>query len=411
MNRTVVRVIAIILAVVMLVSIGFIVLDAIASPASANTANTRAEINRLREELRVYQSRKSYVQAQISALDFATRTEIARKDTLDDRIMLTGQQIDNLEQTIMHYGVLIEEKEVEVEIAKEREDYQFALFRHRVRAMEENGVISYLEIIFDSTSFADLLGRIDMVADIMRADERTYFDLIAAREATKAAQEALEETLLEREVERELLGELEEDLRVQVEEAQQIISDLRDDRDAEQELFDKIAADEARILRDIRQAEERLRQQEAAAAAARQAQNIVRGTGDLTWPVPGHRRVTSGFGSRMHPVFRVMRHHSGIDIGAPHGATVVAADRGTVIRSAYNSSFGNFIIISHGENRNGERITTLYAHLQSRAVREGDVVQRGQAIGRVGSTGVSTGPHLHFEVTVNGGRVNPMRFL
>jgi len=413
MNRKAVRVIAIILALVMLVSIGFIVLEAIASttPASANTATTRAEIDRLRGELRVYQQRRSYVQAQINAIEFERRTETARKYVLDDRIMITGQQIDNLELTIMHYGVLIEEKELEVEAAQEREAHQFALFKARVRSMEENGVISYLEIVFDSTGFADLLARIDFVADIMRADEQTYFDLIAAREATEAAQLALEETVLEREAERDILEELEEELRMQVEEAEELIAILEDQQDTEQELFDKIAADEARILRDIRQAEERLRQQEAAAAAARQAQNIVRGTGELTWPVPGHRRVTSGFGSRMHPVFRVMRHHSGIDIGAPHGANVVAADRGTVITSAYNSSFGNFIVIAHGENANGDRITTLYAHLQSRSVRQGDVVQRGQSIGRVGSTGVSTGPHLHFEVTVNGTRVNPMRFL
>jgi len=415
MNKNAVRIIAIILAVVMLVSIGFIVLDAIATPALANNASTtRAQINRLRGELRDYQRRKSEVQAQINAIDFEKRTELARKNVLDDRIMFTGMQIDNIELTIMHYGMLIEEKELEVIAAQEREDAQFALYRTRVRDMEENGVISYLEILFDSTSFADLLARIDFVSDIMRADEQTYFALIAAREETIAAKEALEETVVEREAERTLLEEMEEELRIHLEEADQIIQDLQDHRDSEQELFDQIAADEARILRDIRQAEERLRQQEAAAAAAAarsNQNNIVRGTGDLIWPVPSSRNVTSHFGSRIHPVFRVMRHHSGIDIGAPHGTTVVAADRGTVITSTYNSSFGNFIVIAHGENRNGDRITTLYAHLQSRGVRVGDVVERGQTIGRVGSTGVSTGPHLHFEVTVNGTRVNPMRFL
>ncbi|MCL2227171.1 MAG: M23 family metallopeptidase [Oscillospiraceae bacterium] len=106
-----------------------------------------------------------------------------------------------------------------------------------------------------------------------------------------------------------------------------------------------------------------------------------------------------------------MRQHSGIDIAARHGANVLAADRGTVITSRFNSSYGNYIVIAHGENRNGDRITTLYAHLSTRSVSVGDVVEQGQVIGRIGSTGVSTGPHLHFEVMVNGTRVNPMRFL
>jgi murein DD-endopeptidase MepM/ murein hydrolase activator NlpD len=133
---------------------------------------------------------------------------------------------------------------------------------------------------------------------------------------------------------------------------------------------------------------------------------MVRGTGELLWPVPGHRTVTSGFGIRLHPVFRVHRQHLGIDIGAPHGARVVASDTGTVITSEYDRSYGHYIVISHG---NG--MTTLYAHLSSRGVRRGDVVVRGDTIGRIGSTGVSTGPHLHFEVMINGSRVNPQRHL
>ncbi|MCL2201751.1 MAG: M23 family metallopeptidase, partial [Oscillospiraceae bacterium] len=238
-----------------------------------------------------------------------------------------------------------------------------------------------------------------------------YFSLVRAREDTALAVKVLEETKDELEAEKELLEERQIELAYQVAEADAIIYALLQDRETEAAIYAEIAADEARILADIRRAEEELRRQEAEAAARRQAQNIVRGTGELRWPVPGHNRISSPFGTRMHPVFRVMRQHSGIDIPAPHGTNVIAADTGVVITSTFNSSFGNFIVISHGENRNGDRITTLYAHLQSRAVSVGDRVERGQVIGRVGSTGVSTGPHLHFEVTVNGTRVNPSRFV
>jgi len=409
MNRKAVRVIAIILAVVMLVSISFIVLDA--ATATANTSNTRAQINRLRTELQEYRRRKAEVQSRINAIDFERTTALARKSVLDDRIMLTGMEIDNVEATIEQYELLIIEKEYEVILAQEREDYQFRNYRTRVRDMEENGVISYLEILFDSTSFSDLLARIDFVGDIMRADEQTYFNLIRAREETIIAKYALEETKLELEGEMLLLEEKQFELEMQVEEANELIRQLQANRDTEAELYADIAADEARILADIRRNEQELQRQEAAERARRQQQNIVRGTGQMVWPVPSSGNVTSGFGVRMHPVFRVMRQHSGIDIAARHGANVVAADRGTVITSAFNSSFGHFIVIAHGENANGDRITTLYAHLSSRGVSPGQVVERGQVIGRIGSTGVSTGPHLHFEVTVNGTRVNPLPFV
>ena len=408
-NKKVIRVIAIILAVVMILSVGFVVLDSLVM-ASANTGQTRARINTLREELREYQRRRNEVQTHINAIDFERRAELARKSILDDRIMFTGMEIDIIEATIVQYEILIIEKEEEVVRAQEREDNQLQLFRTRVRNMEENGVISYLEILFDSTSFADLLARMDFVSDIMRADEQIYHSLIAAREATIEAKEELEATRLELEEERVLLYERKDELAEQVAEADALIYQLLQDREAEQTLHDALVADENRILRQIREQEEELRRQEAAAAAAAAAARagqapVVRGTGDLTWPVPGHRRISSPFGIRQHPVFGVMRAHNGIDIPAPHGVSVVAADRGTVITSSYNSSFGNFIVISHGN------MNTLYAHLSTRSVRVGDTVQRGQVIGRVGSTGISTGPHLHFEVHVNGQRVNPQRFL
>ena len=407
-NKKVVRVIAIVLAVVMLMSVGFVILDSLVASAN-NISGTRAQINRLREDLREYQRRRNEVQTHINAIDFERRAELARKSILDDRIMFTGMEIDIIEATIEQYEILIVEKEHEVVRAQEREDAQFQLFRTRVRNMEENGVISYLEILFDSTSFADLLARMDFVTDIMRADEHIYHSLVAAREATIEAKEELEETRLELEEERILLYIRQDELAEQVAEADALIYQLLQDREAEQALHDAIVADENRIMSQISAEEQRLRELEAAAAAAAAAargqQNVVRGTGELIWPVPGHRRISSGFGIRQHPVFGVMRQHNGIDIPAPHGVNVVAADRGTVITSTYNSSFGNFIVISHGN------MNTLYAHLSTRSVRVGDVVQRGQVIGRIGSTGISTGPHLHFEVHVNGQRVNPTRYL
>ena len=275
--------------------------------------------------------------------------------------------------------------------------------------MEENGVISYLEIVFASSSFSDLLARMDFVTDIMKADERTYNDLIQAKLDTEAAEEELKRTKLEMEDEKVQLEEKQLELEGQLDEANALIETIEDNLETERELYAETRAEEDRIqaeinkkVAELEREQERLRQAQA---------DKVRGTGTFKWPVPGYSTITSGFGIRPHPVFRVLRQHTGIDIGAPHGASVIAADTGTVITSSYNSSYGHYIVISHGNIINGKNTTTLYAHLSSRGVKEGDKVIKGDVIGRVGSTGVSTGPHLHFEVSIGGERVNPQKYL
>ena len=403
-NRRVARVVAIILALIMLISILYGAIGTLTAKAV-----TQSEIDKLRDEKKQVEQRKREIQARINTIEFEKLSEIAKKSVLDERILLTGQEIDNIRDTINLYSVLISEKEMEVIAAQSREDAQLALYRRRVRDLEENGIISYLEILFDSTSFTDLLARLDFVSDIMQADERTYYDLINARQETEAAKADLEQTKVEMEQEEVLLEEREEELLAQLDEADAIIQAMEDDADRERELYAEESAEADRMQREINSLVEKLRQEQEAAKI--REQDKVRGTGDFAWPTPGYTTITSPFGTRMHPIYKEMRTHYGIDISAPHGARVIAADHGTVITSSYNSSYGNYIVISHGNNRLGNNVTTLYAHLSSRNVREGARVARGDTIGRVGSTGVSTGPHLHFEVSINGTRVNPQRYL
>jgi len=410
MNRKVARIIALIMALVLLLSLGYMVLDSVFASAGVS----QSEINKLREEKKEYEKKKQEIQSRINTIEFERMSEVAKKTVLDDRISLTGMEIDNITATIEQYVLLIQDKEVELVEAKGREDSQFTRYKSRVRDMEENGVISYLEIVFDSTSFSDLLARIDFIGDIMRADEVTYNNLIAARLETKEAKDALEQTKVELEEEKADREDKLEELAIQLDEASALIEQIQATLESEQALYDEAATEAARIQRDINAKTEELRKQEEAAARRRAesqaATQRTKGTGELMWPVPSSNNVTSGYGIRPHPVFRVMRQHWGIDIGARHGANVVAADSGTVITSSYNSSYGNYIVISHG-NVNGTTMTTLYAHLSSKRVSEGASVSKGQVIGLIGSTGISTGPHLHFEVTVNGSRINPLNRL
>ena len=383
-----------ILVVVLLLSVVFISLNALSPDAEADIRTTRVQIDKLKDEQKNYEQQRNEIQSRINTIEFERLTEMAKKTVLDDRIALTGLEIENINAIINHYITIINEKEYEVHIAQTIEDAQLNKYRERVRDMEENGIITYLELIFDSTSFADMLARLDFISDIMNADERAYNEFVEARNETIAAKEALEQTKAELEEEKAALEQKEAELLEQLEEANAFILSIEQNLQAERALRAQVAEEEERVQREIAAKIEELRKLEE---QARQA----RGTGELMWPTNGN--LTSGFGWRTHPVFGGRRFHNGIDIGAPHGANVFAADSGSVLISEYSSGYGNYVVLSHG---NG--MTTLYAHLSSRSVSAGTTVSKGQVIGLIGSTGVSTGPHLHFEVSVNGSRINPM---
>ena len=400
-SKRIARIIAIVLALLMLFSVIWVAIDALTASAQV----TQEEINRLREEKREYDRKKQEIQSRINSIEFERRTELAKKIVLDDRISLTEMEIENYNAIIDLYVILIHEKELEVDAAIVRENEQLQKYKTRVRNMEENGIITYLEIIFDSTSFSDLLARIDFVGDIMQADEKAYNDLIAAREATIAAKEDLEMTKQEMENEKELREEKLVELGEQLLEAMELIQLMESEIETYSVMYAEEQAAADRVQREINTKVEELRQQEARAAAALAASRV-RGTGQLMWPVPSDGRITSGFGVRRHPVHGIFRQHWGIDIPAEHGANIIASDSGVVLVSEYSSGYGNYIVIDHG---NG--MTTLYAHMSSRSVGVGASVNKGQVIGLIGSTGVSTGPHLHFDVSINGARVDPERYL
>jgi len=393
---------------------------------------TKTQIDQLRAEKREYERQKREIQSKIDAIEFEHLTEMAKKEVLDQRIRLTALEIKNTNNTIEQLYLLIREKEYEVFLAQNREESQFHKYRNRVRDMEENGIITYLEIVFDATSFSDLLARIDFVGDIMRADRRLFDDLQVARSEIEDAKADLEEVRTELEEEKEQLEFIEAELIEQLDQAHELILNLQANIEAEKQLRDQMIAEEARVQREINAAIEQLRRQEEEAERQRRLREESQqgsaggggsgsgsgsdsssggssgggsgggssggsgGSGQFTWPVPGGS-IISRWGAP-----RGGRLHQGLDISGAHGANVVAGDSGTVITSSYGSGYGYYVTVSHG---NG--IATLYSHLSSSAVNVGDSVSRGQVIGYVGSTGNATTPHLHFEVFVNGTRVNP----
>jgi len=417
LKKKTVRVVAIILALILA---GSVIVGALASVAGAVSQD---EIDELKNQKEQIEQNSQAIESKIDSLEYEQMSVIAKKEILDEKVNVTNELINNLTEQIEVYNGLIADKKVELEAAQAREDEQYQLYKDRIRAMEENGTISYFEIVFGATSFADLLSRIDFISEIMNYDEGVYDDYVAAKNATLAAKASLEEAnALQQAAKRE--QEIKEaELEEQVAEASALIIELGENIDAYENERAQLQEEEARLEKEIADKMEALAQQKAAEEAARkaaeeaarnqQSQYVSGGMpdgdgvayGNFIWPSADSRYITSLFGTRLHPIYHTYKTHNGIDIGAAGGSAVLAADGGTVTTSTYSSSYGNYIIINHG---NGT--STLYAHMVQRLVSEGQSVSQGQTIGLVGSTGVSTGNHLHFEVYVGGSRVNPLNY-
>lgn len=386
-------------------------------------AVSQAEIDKLEEQKKEIQEEKDKLKEELEALETEQTSYLEQKAALDMQNELARQEIELIDEQIDIYDRLIESKAEEVENAIDAEEKQMSAYRTRVRAMEENGSVGYLAILFRATSFSDLLFRIDSIAEIMAYDKQLEEKYIEARENTQDAKAAYEKTQEEQKEVREELEEKKLQLEAEIEAACKIIAELENDIEEYTKAYEENAAAEAEVQAEIdemiaelqrREEEERKRKEEEERKQQQQQNQSpnsgttskpVVSTGSYIWPYPQNNYVHSPFGWRIHPIFGDNRFHSGIDIGGAMGQPIVAIASGTVVTAVYSSSYGNYVVINHG---NGN--TSLYAHLNSMAVSVGAKVSQGQTIGYCGTTGWSTGPHLHFEITAGGTRVDPLSY-
>ncbi|MBE6910100.1 MAG: peptidase M23 [Ruminococcaceae bacterium] len=396
-------------------------------------AVTQAEIDAKKQEKKGLEAQKAELQAQLKALQRDKSDALAQKENLDTQIAVIRSEIANTEEQITQYEQLIEQTRQELAETQQRHEEQYELFCARVRAMEERGTVSYWSVLFRSTSFSDLLASMDFINEIMESDQRVIEDLQATEAQLAEEQQALEEQLAEQEAVREELSARNRELNDQLEAARQLISSLAADEEEYKRLVaEKEAAAEREQQEIVRLSRELAEQQarEAAERAAREAaeraqreqqqgqpqetpqqqtpqqQDTGAALGGYIWPCSSHY-VTSPLGARYTGIAGASTNHAGIDIGrVGYDTQAVAAKAGTVIISDYNKYRGNYVVVSHGSGN-----TTTYQHLSKRSVSVGDYVQQGQVVGITGSTGVSSGPHLHFEITENGEIVNPLNYL
>jgi len=349
----------------------------------------------------------------------ATRSEMDRIYTellrLDDRLSSAVDDLLYIDRALTFTISVLAQAEIELAIAQEDLERQFEATRAWLRVMQEQGTTGFLSVLFQATSLRDLFIRMENVNTIARHNEEMVERLIAyeARvaemqndylrqlssvEGLQQRQQGYIEYLEQLEAEREtffmeLMADEERQIAlVAFYQEQAAVADAAW-RAAYQEHQRQL--EQQRLERERRRTQERIR-------------NMSNLNGQFLWPIPSvtTANITSPFGNRRHPISRRMEHHDGIDIRAPRGTHIVAADGGTVILSGRHGGYGITVIIDHGGG-----LHTLYAHNSRNLVSVGDVVSRGQVVAHVGSTGVSTGNHLHFEVRVDGRPVNPAPFL
>ena len=419
-------------------------------PTKANAAKLSSqkleglknEINELEKKEAEIEEAKAALRDQINANMSEMEKLIAEKIAIDQEIGMLNEQIANLNTQISIYGMLIADKQEELDAARARLEQLREQNKERIRAMEEEGSLSYWSVLFKANSFSDLLDRLNMVQEIAEADKRRLDEMNAAAEAVETAQAALEGEKANLETKKEELHGLQAELEAKRIAADEVLVELHKQGEAldvlmaeeeakEEELLSQIAAAEKEYNKEYerlqeeerrRQEEERRRREEEERKkqeAMQQAGNNSSGgntsqsgtaaPSSAYWMVPcTYVYLSSPFGYRVHPVYGSYSFHSGVDLASPAGTPIKATRGGTVTAATYNSSAGYYVTINHGDG-----FSSSYLHMThwDPSIFVGKKVSQGEVIGYVGTTGTSTGNHLHFSIYFNGVAQNPAAYM
>ena len=381
MNKKTQRIIVIVLAAALLLTVLVPALSLLGSAAV-----TQGDIQNIKDELTDIKEQKKEADARLAAIRDDLSKAKEQMELIQGQVVLTESQINASQQLLDQYDADISAKEADIAELELQEQEQLEEFYRQVRWMEETGSVSYLSILFQASSFSQLLEYATLITDIMEYSNRIIDRLENTQQQIAVARDAVQAT---RDEEAAVKVELEEQK-----------AELEEKRAAQDKLLKQIAASESEAAEEAK----KLAESEALINKQQQNNNNVNMTsGNWYWPLPGRYKISSLFGSRIDPINGRRDNHTGTDIPAPGGTPIYAAQDGivtTVNRNKNASSYGYYCIISHG---NG--YATLYAHqCQVPPVTEGQTVSKGQVIGYVGTTGRSTGNHLHYELRVNGVR-------
>lgn len=448
-RKKLVSILAGIMAAVMILSL---LLSLIPPAFAASSGEIRGQINDLKAQQSMIREEKQDLLAQYEKNEDEIADLVARKVLIDHEIFLLCAEINLINEQINAFALLVADKQDELDEAQTRYQAVNDEHRERIRVMEEEGAMSYWEVIFKASSFADLLDRLNMIQEIAAADRRRLEALTQAADAVAEAKTSLETELADMEATRQELDDAQAELEEKKAEAEATLTELIEKGADLESLYDAIEAEEAALLAEIAQKEKEYnnaKHQEwlahiATATTATTApttkptentkpEETTKPGGDTETPPPettkppettppettqppetttpasegwivpcSYVMLTSPFGYRDAPTEGASTFHQGVDLAGPEGTPIYATRSGTVTIARYSNSAGFYVTINHGDG-----FSSVYMHMTNYVVSVGQTVSQGQLIGYMGSTGISTGSHLHFGISLNGTYVNP----
>lgn len=375
---------------------------------AATTSEIKEEINDLKVENAAIQAQIDSVRSQYNANATEIQALVDKKNAVDQEIALLHGQILNINEQLRIYGQMIADTQEQLEEANLRLERLNRQYKERIRAMEENGEITYWQVIFQSSSFIDMLDRMSMVDEIAAADTQRLADLQVAAANVEENQRILSEEMLDMQDTREQLESSEEILKEKRTESDDILRELIAQQSEYQALLDESEALQDSLMTEIAQKQRELQAAQYKEELVKMALKGENPPSNATWiePVSGYT-ITSPFGNRKSPTAGASTNHKGVDMACPSGTPIYATRAGTVTTASYQAGgAGYYVSINHGDG-----FASIYMHMTRYVVSKGQSVAQGELIGYVGSTGISTGPHLHFGVSYGGTYVNPMAYL
>ncbi len=353
-----------------------------------------SEVSDMQHELDDLISKREKLEKELEAIKNKKDAALEQKVILDQQIMDLNAEADILDGMVDALSEELDASEAALEKAQDVLDENIDLAKDRIRAMYELGNTSYLSIILSSGSLHDFIARVEMVKQMSAYDQKVIDELKATKTTIEEETKAITE---KKEAQEKALSALESN-----------VSSLKKKQSQSAALIDGFNEKTAENIKAIEAAEraEAELQAEIRKALANSSNDTFVG-GQFLWPIPGYYTVTSEFGYRTHPTTGVYKLHTGVDIAGSKisGKPILAANGGTVLKAGYNRGYGNYVVIDHGGG-----FSTLYAHASSLAVSAGQTVARGDTVAYVGTSGYSTGYHLHFEIIENGEYQNPLSY-
>lgn len=355
-----------------------------------------ATVNDLKDQKNEAQSSKKELEDKQDEVEAEKNEALSKIDELSNQISQSEAELDKLRSQVKELENSIKIKEAELKEAQERQDAQQEALEQRLVAKYKSGKTTYLDVLLNSTSLSNFISNYYLLGKVAKADNELLEQISREKEEIERAKTELETQKNE--------------VKIAKAEAEKENVKLTNAKVQKKNEVEKLNEEEKSLQKQIDEYDKKMSDLEA---LIRQAQAANGGTsttynGVMAWPVPGYTKITSNYGMRIHPIYKVPKMHNGIDIGgAPWGAPFVAADDGIVIKASDSGDgYGKCVIIDHGGG-----VSTLYGHGSAIYVSKGQKVSRGQNVLAIGSSGTSTGKHAHFEVRINGKAVNPLPYI